>query len=72
MILNRKYAMDCTYLHQTEKTELFSDKSTRDRVIAKREGVSHVRISVDLVVTLETATLSIGHENIVDYVGFIL
>lgn len=77
MILNKKCAIkeyytwerDYTYVHQTERTELVSDKSTCDCIIAKRKGIFHVRIRVDFVVTFEIATLPIGHKNVVDY-GF--
>lgn len=56
-----------TYVHQTERTEFVLDESTRDRVITKRKSTFHIRIRIDGVVTLEIATLPIGHENIVDY-----
>lgn len=55
------------YIYQTERAEFVPDVSTRDSIVAKLESIFYFRIRVDFLITLEIATLSIGHENVVDY-----
>lgn len=55
------------YIYQTERAEFVLDVSTRASIVAKLKSIFYFRIRIDFFVTLKIATLSIGHENVVDY-----
>lgn len=67
MLINFYLSSGDTHSHQIERTELVFDECASDGIVAKLKSGFYVRIRIDLVVTVEIATLSIRHEDVVDY-----